>query len=177
MKSLFILFFIAFANLIFSQENNSVLQANFIRAMITSNEIFIIINVKDLNTKETKEVCTTNEDLRNATEIEKSISYDEAFKLLQRNKSRDFEFKNKESLEIFILNYFSKIDLLKFEKEFEIDDLIKSINKTWNLDYDKTKETIYLYAYSLSKKGLLIGLSQECFGINGLWCVSCQENK
>jgi hypothetical protein len=175
MKKLLGLFFIAFTNLIFSQENKNLLHANFVEAMNTTNNIFIIINVKDLNTNEIREICTTNNQLREATKVENSITFDEAFDLLQKNKSRYFEFENKEALKIFNANNFSKNDLLEFEREIKVDDIIKNINKNWNLDYDQTQEKTYLFGYSLSKKGLLIGLSQECFGFNGLWCVSCQE--
>ena len=174
MKKTFVIFFVTFSILIFSQENNSALQANFVEAMNTENNIFVIINVKNLNTNEIKEVCVTNADLRNATKIEKSITYNDSFELLQKCRSRDFEFKNKESLHFFNTNY-SKNDLLKFEQEIDIDNFVKEINKNWNLDYEKTQEKTYLYGYSLSKKGLLMGFAQECFGLIGLWCVSCQE--
>lgn len=105
------------------------------------------------------------------------LTYDEAFELLQKSKSREFEFKNEKALKIFNANYFTKNELLNFEKEININNLIKEINKTWSLDYDKTQEKTYLFGYSLSKKGILIGFSQMCYGFNGLWCVSCQENK
>lgn len=178
MKNLFVLFFVTFSNLILSQDNNSVLQANFVQAMNTYNNIFIIINVKDLNINEIKEVCLTNEDLRNVTKLEKSITYDEASELLQESKSRDFEFKNKEALEMILHHYYSKKYLLNNKTHLNINKIISDFkqNKNKMFDFEDLKESEYLYGYLLSKKGLLIGVEYQCFGLQGIWCVSCQEN-
>ena len=42
-------------------------------------------------------------------------------------------------------------------------------------DFEDLKESEYLYGYLLSKEGLLIGVEYQCFGLQGIWCVSCQE--
>lgn len=177
MKYLFVLFLFGFSNLVFSQDKNNVLQSNFIQAMNTLNDIFIIINVKDLNTNEIKEVCLTNEDLRTATKLEKSITYDEAFELLQKSKSRDFEFKNKEALEMIFYNYYPEKYLLNNKLQISINKIISDFkeNKNKTFAFDDLKGSEYLYGYLLSKEGLLIGVDYQCFGFQGIWCVSCQK--
>ena len=159
---------------LFCQIDDKVLFEKFKETMSIGNEAFVIINVTDLNTNLTKQYCSTNLDLINALEIEFNNSSRKAFKIIRKTKTINFEFKNKKALELFKYAYTTD-ELNNFNKEVEINKIIPNINSSWRIPLSETEGKTFLYGFSLTKNGLIIGLDYNCFGFDGLWCISCQE--
>jgi len=68
---------------------------------MVKNNIYLLINFKDLNTNLTKEICIQKSDLTDAISNEHNISINEANIKLENFKSRYFEFKNTDAIAIF----------------------------------------------------------------------------
>lgn len=174
MKRNYLFLLLILSNLTFCQISEEILFENFKKTMSIGNEAFVIINVTDLNTNSTKEYCSTNNELIRALEIEFNNSSRKAFKIIRKSKSINFEFKKKEALELFEYSYsIETVD--NFEKKVEIEKIIPNINDQWRISLLETKGNDYLYGYSLTKKGFIIGIDYNCFGFDGLWCLSCLD--
>jgi len=109
-----ILIFIHYS--LFCQVSEKVLFENFKKTMSIGNEAFIIINVTDSNSNLTKEYCSTNHELQKALEIEFNSSSRKAYKAIRKSKSINFNFKNKEALELFEHSY-NADEIVDFEKK------------------------------------------------------------
>lgn len=160
------------SNYLFCQVSEKILFENFKETMSIVNEAFIIINVTDLNTNITKEYCTTNSILIKAIQNELNVSESKAYKRIRKTKNLNFEFKEKNALELF-KNSYSLIEINDFEKKVEIEKIIQNINNQWRMSFSITKGNDFLFGYSLTKKGFIIGIDYNCFGLDGLWCLSC----
>ena len=133
MKISFVLFFIAFTNLIFCQVSEKILNDNFIKSL-TIYETVYLIEYKNLNTNEIREIAIDDWDFHEAYIIENNILLPEELEpldkffnvsdLIKNNNSRYFEFKNSKALEILNKNYISNDKLILFEKKHDIQNVI-----------------------------------------------------
>lgn len=182
MKKIIFLLFFSLSNLIYSQVDEKILYDNFITSVNTWNgeeQIYLLINFKDLNNNLIKEICIIKSELRNALAYEYSISENEAHTKLENYKSQYFEFKNIDAITILNKYYYSENQFNEFKKNVNIDKIVNDIKtkKNWFLDLDDLNSKENLYASLLSKKGFIINITFQCFGQSGLWCLSCLENK
>lgn len=131
---------------------------------------FVVINVKDLNTNEVKEICTKNNFLIGALNLElKNKKADEVL----LNKNRYFEFKDTIALKNIGFKSYNLTEFKKFENKKNIDSLFSRIQKKLplSLSFKDDNEMIF-YAHSLFNKGIMSG-EYSCFGafqiINDKW--------
>lgn len=131
---------------------------------------FVVINVKDLNTKEVKEICTKNNFLIGALNLE--LKNEKTDKVLL-NKYRHFEFKDLKALNNIGFKSYDVNEFKKFESTKNIDSLIFRIQKKLplNLNFKDDNEMVF-YAHSLFNKGIMSG-EHSCYGafqvINDKW--------
>ncbi|GAB3710576.1 hypothetical protein [Flavobacterium koreense] len=123
---------------------------------------FVVINVKDLNTNEVKEICTKNNFLIGALNLElKNKKADEVL----LNKNRYFEFKDTIALNNIGFKSYNLTEFKKFENEKNIDSLFSRIQKKLPLSLNiKTDKEMIFYAHSLFNKGIMSG-EYSCFGV------------
>lgn len=179
MKKLLIIFYF-FSNLIYSQVDEKILHDNFITSVSKWNgeeNIYLLINFKDLNNNTTKEICIHKSDLRDALVYEHNINIKEAQTKLENYKSRYFEFSNIEAIIKLNKYYYSESEINEFKKNVNIETTIKNLktNENWFLDLGDLNSKENLYALILTKRGFIINISFECFAPSGLWCISCQK--
>jgi len=123
---------------------------------------FVVINVKDLNTNEVKEICTKNNFLIGALNLE--LKNEKADEVLL-NKNRYFEFKNPKALINIGFKSYNLNEFKKFEDERNIDSLFLRIQKKLPLSLNiKTDKEMIFYAHSLFNKGIMSG-KYSCFGV------------
>ena len=143
---------------------------NYLKAIGNEStfQFFLVAEIKDLNTGEVREICTTGDFLEGALHMEYKIDYDslgiiKLESLQRKNKNIYFEFKNAAALRNLGLNNYSITDLNKFEKSHNIDSLAQVIKKgKWSLAISEDN-IMLLYAHSLFNRGILTG-ENSCFG-------------
>lgn len=99
--------------MILSCNSDDNLKENYLKAIKNQSTVqnFIVIKVKNLNTNQVKEVCTTGNFLLGALHLELNKKYDsigekEVLIFAESNSNRYFEFKNPESLKnLSFFNY------------------------------------------------------------------------
>lgn len=175
-----VLFLLCCQNFMLSQVNDEILSTNFIKSVSFWNgepNIYLLINYKNSNTNFTHEICLEKSELENALTYENSISHEDASTLLMNTKSRNFEFKNADAINILNRYCYSDKERDEFKSNIDFTTLYYEIknNKNWFLELDKLKFNENFYAYYLTKSGYIISITYQCFGVNGLWCVSCQD--
>lgn len=123
---------------------------------------FVVINVKDLNTNEIKEICTKNNFLIGALNLE--LKNKKVNKTLL-NKNRYFEFKDIKALNNIGFKSYNLNEFKKFEKEINIDSLYTRIQKKLplSLNFKNYKEMLF-YAHSLFNRGIVSG-EYSCSGV------------
>ncbi len=181
MKKIILFLFFSQSNLIHGQVDEKILHTNFITSVKKWNgeeNIYLLINFKDLNTNLAKEICIIKSDLRDALASEFAISKNEAHKKLQNYKSRYFEFKSIDAIAILNKYYYSEKEINEFKKNVNIDKTFNDLKtkENWFLDLDDLNSKENLYALFLTKRGFIINISFECFAPSGLWCISCQKD-
>lgn len=180
MKKIILFLFFSLSNFIYCQVNEKILHDNFIKSVETWNgeeNIYLLINFKDLNINLTKEICIQKSDLRDALAYEYTISKNEAHTKLENYKSRYFEFKNLDAITILNKYYYSENEINDFKKNVNVDIIVNDLKtkENWFLYLDNINSRENLYALILTKIGLIINISYECFAPSGLWCISCQK--
>jgi hypothetical protein len=192
MRKLILIVFITFSSFAFSQVSEKILNDNFL-TLLESTQACYLITFEDINTKEVKEICILDDDFIKAFEIENNIIHDEnkccdyleryfnSTNLIKKNGSRNFKFKNPESLEILNEYYISNNQLNEFKKRVDINSIIRNFKSGRNLDINMDEvndKDIMNYAYLLSKNGFQINhFLDNCFGGNSLLCSNCKKNK
>lgn len=83
-------------------------------------------------------------------------------KLLLENKQRYFQLKDTAAINNLGMNSYSMEDLMKFEKENNVDSIAKSIKGKWEMSFSDDKKMLLL-AHSLFNRGILTG-ENNCFG-------------
>lgn len=138
---------------------------NYIHALTNSGEMqyFIVIEVKNLNTGQTREICTKSDFLDGAVLQElgsgfNSLIYLRLKKLEFINMQRHFEFRNISALNNIGFFDYSEDDFNTFEKTHNIDSLVMEIQRIgkWSL-YQTDRITMLMYAHSLFNRGILTG--------------------
>lgn len=123
---------------------------------------FVVINVKDLNTDEIKEICTKNNFLIGALNLE--LKNEKTDKVLL-NKNRYFEFKDLKALNKIGFKSYNVNEFKKFESTKNIDSLIFRIQKKLPLSLSfKDDNDMVFYAHSLFNKGIMSG-EHSCYGV------------
>jgi len=130
-------------------------------------QYFLVIHLTDLNTRQTRDICTKGNFLQGAIHREYNLGYDDnsrkkVKKIALNNRTRTFKFKNTEAIQNLGLDRYSIQDLKEFEQKNDIDQLTKQINKDWTKRLTNDKEML-LYAHSLFNCGILTG-ENNCFG-------------
>jgi hypothetical protein len=130
-------------------------------------QYFLVIHVTDLTTGLTREICTKGNFLAGAIHREYGLDYDDnsirkAEQIALNNRTRTFQFKEKEAIQNLGLDRYSIEDLKDFEQRINIDQLMKHINKDWKKELFDDKEML-LYAHSLFNRGILTG-ENNCYG-------------
>ena len=132
-------------------------------------QYYMVIKIKNLNTGETREICTDANGLLGALHREKNVGYDDKnrnwiLSLAKKNKERYFEFKNQDALDNLVLEFYSMSDLENLEKRVNFDSLAKHIvqEKKWKMSYPGQN---ILYAHALFNRKILTG-ENNCQGYN-----------
>jgi len=148
---------------------DSLITSNYSEAIKNSGtfQFFLVVKIKNLNTGQTREICTTGNFLKGALHREYKLGYDSLslsqVEILAINKDRYFEFKDTSALNNIGLDIYSTDDLLKFENETNIDSLTQVLkNGKWSMSL-RSDKTILLYAHALFNRGFLTG-ENMCFG-------------
>lgn len=130
-------------------------------------QYFLVIHVTDLNTGQTREICTKGNFLAGAIHREYNLAYDDhsmrkAERIALNNRTRTFKFKNPEALQNLGLDRYSMSDLKEFEGRINIDQLTQQINENWKKELMDDTEML-LYAHLLFNRGILTG-ENNCRG-------------
>lgn len=143
---------------------------NFIAAIQNSSTFsyFTVINVKNLNTGVTKEICTKGNFVAGALHTELNVGYDtkgqqKVFAFAKSKKDRCFEFKNKKALDnISFFDYKTKL-VTKVQTEYSFDKTIEIIKKDKDFSIRLADDEMKAYAHVLFNKGYLTG-ENNCWG-------------
>ena len=153
-----------------SKEVESEKYLNFLAAVknFSTFSYFTVIKVKNLNTGETKEICTKGNFLAGAIHLEFKLNYDgegqsNAYKIAETKKDRYFEFKSKKALDNisffdYKLNY---IDSVKIKYDF--DKVIDIITKEKKFSLRLSDDEMKAFAHVLFNRGFLTG-EDSCWG-------------
>jgi len=130
-------------------------------------QYFLVVHVTDLNTGQTREICTKGNFLAGAIHREYNLGYDnnsirKAERIALANRTRTFKFKNVEAIRNLGLDHYSMRDLKEFEETINVNQLITQVNKDWKKQLTNDKEML-LYAHSLFNRGILTG-ENNCYG-------------
>jgi hypothetical protein len=129
---------------------------------------FTVITVKNLNSGEVKEVCTTGNFVVGALHIELKADYDKAaenkvFKYLASRKNRYFELRNKRALENVSFFEASPRKLVAFEHQYDFNKVAAIIQNDKKFSIRLSDTEMKMFAHILFNRGYLTGES-DCFG-------------
>lgn len=126
---------------------------------------YVVVNVKNLNTNEIKEICTYPDFIYGALRIENKKNDDEILpedikqntEILLQNKERYFEFKDTAALNNIGFNSYSKNNLVEFKNRIKFDSLVKLIIKkeSPNIVFGENHIELNMYAHLLFNKGIM----------------------
>jgi len=148
-----------------------IIYQNYLAALNNNStfQYFLVVKVKDLKHRTTREYCTKGNFLKAAIHMEYHIKYnevgfDKVLSLAINNKERYFEFKKRKAIENISGWPYSIEELTQFEKTVNIDSLVKEIkiSKSWSKLILNEKDKL-MYAHSLFNHGVLTG-ENSCFG-------------
>jgi hypothetical protein len=153
----------------FRSSLDSILYNNYVSSIENSSTLqyFTVIKIKDINSGTVREICTKGNFLWGALQYEYDKNYSKdgelkIRKLLLENKQRYFQLKDTAALNNLRMNSYSMEDLMKFEKENNVDSIAKSIKGKWEMSFSDDKKMLLL-AHSLFNRGILTG-ENNCFG-------------
>lgn len=143
---------------------------NFLAAVENSSTFsyFTVIKVKNLNTGETKEICTKGNFVAGAIHRELKLDYDKdglnkAYEFAKSKKDRYFEFKNKEALDnISFFDYKTNL-VAKIQTKYNFDKTIGIIKKDKEFSIRLSDDEMKAFAHVLFNKGYLTG-ENNCWG-------------
>lgn len=123
---------------------------------------FIVITVKNLNTNEIKEICTKNNFIIGALNLELK---DKNINKILLNKNRYFEFKDTIALNNIGFKSYNLTEFEEFKNEKNIDSLVIRIQKKLPLSLSfKDENEMIFYAHSFFNKGIMSG-EYSSFGV------------
>lgn len=141
----------------FKSELDSIQYSNYRKLIDIGGTLnpFIVITVKNLNTNEIKEICTKNNFLIGALNLELT---DKNINKILQNKNRYFEFKDTIALNNIGFKSYNLSEFEEFKNEKNIDSLVFRIQKKLplSLSFKDDNEMIF-YAHSLFNKGIMSG--------------------
>lgn len=138
---------------------------NFIRAMENGStfQYFTVVEVKDLNTGEIKEVCTKGNFLQGAFYREYGNNYKKIYEAKKRSKRRHFEFRNKKALENISFYDYDPGLVHNVSERYKINQIVDSIIKKGKFGIGLNDDEMKAMAHALFNKGYLTG-ENSCFG-------------
>lgn len=139
-------------------------------------QYYTVINIRNKVNNTEKEICITGSDLIVSISKENTnyCSYDydkyqnpkkcKIFRKIKNNKNRTFKIKSKDALDYLTRINYSKAELIAFDRNINIDSIIKIINKKekWNYWKGSEKEQVMI-AHLLFNKGILLGVNECAF--------------
>ncbi|KFF06675.1 hypothetical protein [Flavobacterium reichenbachii] len=163
-----VLFFIATS---FAQKLTDEKYLNYLASIENEGstfQFFLVINIKNLNTGESREICTDANGLLGALHREYGLDYEDynvakIISIAKNNKTRHFEFRNPDALKNLGIEFYSPEDLLKVEKSIDFNILANQILKTKNWKKNLDNNEITMYAHALFNRGILTG-ENNCSG-------------
>lgn len=143
---------------------------NFLAAVENTSTFnyFTVIKVKNLNTGETKEICTKGNFVAGAIHRELNLDYDKvglskASEFVKSKKDRYFEFKSKEALNnVSFFEYKTEL-VKKIQTKYNFDKTTDIIKKKKEFSIRLSDEEMKAFAHVLFNKGFLTG-ENDCFG-------------
>ena len=143
----------------------------------TSSPSYLVFIAKNLNTGETKEICTEAPFLSGAMHHECGMGYDLKSSqfidsLILGNSKRVFEFKEKKALENISFNeYPSKEKIEELASKLDLEDFIKDFGSNENVKFMEFKEDEYFlqlsFCHIMFKCGIIT--SRSSVGGNTIW--------
>ena len=147
-----------------TQSNGDETYLNYVAAINNRStfQYYLVVKARNLNTGQTREICTQGSLFLGALHREYKLGYDkESIEKVRsiaiNNKGRYFEFKNDSALLNMGINDYTENDLKKLEGRVNFDALAKKIKRKreWELSLDDSLMT--MYAHLLFNKGILTG--------------------
>ncbi|WP_162927017.1 hypothetical protein [Flavobacterium psychrotrophum] len=139
--------------------------SNFVRALENGGTFryFTVVEVKNLISGETKEICTKGNFVAGALHIEFKTKDKQVYESKKRAKSRYFEFRNKEALDnISFFDYDPKlVEVVK--KKYDFKKALKIIKEGGKFSIGLNDEEMKALAHALYNEGYLSG-ENSCFG-------------
>ena len=142
----------------FKSTADSIRYTNYVKLVNYRNNShtasYVVVNVKNLNTKEIKEICTYPDFLYGALQRKNKKHDDE---ILLQNKERYFEFKDTAALNNIGFNSYSKNDLAEFKNRIKFDSLVKLIAKKKypTIDFGEEHHKFNMFAHLLFNEGIM----------------------
>jgi hypothetical protein len=143
---------------------------NFLAAVQNASTFnyFTVVTVKNLNTGETKEICTKGNFVSGALHTELKAGFDTAsqrrvFEFAKARKNRYFEFRNKKALDnISFFDYNPKL-VTAIQKEYNFDKVVELIKKDKEFGVMLPHGKMEAFAHVLFNRGYMTGES-SCWG-------------
>ena len=143
---------------------------DFVAAVQNSSTFsyFTVITVKDLNTGETKEICTKGNFVIGALHKDLNIGYDaqgqqKVLDFAKSKKDRYFELKNKEALDNISFFDYNPDLVKKIQSKYDFDKVIDIIKNEKAFSIRLSNDEMKAFAHVLFNKGYLTG-ENDCFG-------------
>lgn len=142
----------------FKSITDSIRYTNYVKLVNYRNNThtasYVVVNVKNLNTNEIKEICTYPDFLYGALRKENKKHDTE---ILLQNKERYFEFKDTAALNNIGFNSYSKNDLAEFKNRINFDSLVKLIAKKEypTIDFGEEHHKFNMFAHLLFNEGIM----------------------
>ncbi len=169
MKNLILITTLLFSSLL--SKETDYLYSNYVEAINNDStfQFYLVIQYKNLNTGEIREICTQGNALKGAIHREyQLLDYSEESvakvnQILLDNKIRYFEFKNKEAIANLNPEIYAMEDLKTVEQKIDFDKLTKKIRRKKSWKESLERKDLLLYAHALFNRGILTGES-NCVG-------------
>jgi len=143
---------------------------NFIAAIENNSTFnyFAVIKVKNINSGETKEICTKGNFISGALHIELNAGYDrngkeKVLSYVKNKKNLYFEFRNKKALANISFFDYDPSKLVSMKRKYNVDKTVELIKMNGKFSMYLKQDEMRLFAHLLFNRGYLTGES-DCFG-------------
>jgi hypothetical protein len=144
--------------------------SNFLYAVGNNSTFnyFTVIKVKNLNTGETKDICTSGKFVVCAIHVELQLDYDDfgekkAYEYARSKRDRYFGFRNSEALEnIGYFEYEPKL-IANIQEKYDLNNAIEKIEKDKAFKIELSDMDMKAFAHVLFNLGFLTG-ENSCYG-------------
>jgi len=129
---------------------------------------FTVIKVKNLNSGETKEICTKGKFISGALHIELKAGYDlkgesRVLAFAKTKKDRYFEFRNTKALKNMSFFDYDSSGLSKVNSKYDLSRIITTIKENKKFALELPDNEMKYFAHLLFNRGYMTGES-SCFG-------------